>query len=133
MAMVLFVISMTALTTSCTKGKSDLILGKWKFEKAVVSFGNESAQMSASDIAAMMGVDYSEGDLIFEFKSNGTVYAGDQDARYTLDGDKLTVVTPEETFEMTIMTLTDSALVVEPQFEEGMMNGVKAEIHFKRA
>lgn len=134
MAMVMFVVSMTALTTSCTKGKSDLILGKWKFDKAMVSYGGESMELTASDIAVMMGMEFDEQELIINFKNDGYVYGGSEEdpARYTLNDDELSIITPEETFEMTITKLTNSTLIVEPQFDGQMPEGAKAEIHFKR-
>ena len=134
MAMVLFVVGMTALT-SCTKDNSDLIIGKWKFDKASVSFGGESMEMTAADILAMMNYNgVSEDDFIFEFKSDGKVYASDESepANYTVDGDKLKVIAPDTTFEMIITKLTNTTLIVEPQFDDQMPEGTKAEIQFKR-
>ena len=132
--MVLFVIGMTSLT-SCTKDNSDLILGKWKFDKATMSYGGESVQLTASDLAAMMDLQgISSDEFVVEFKSGGKVYASDEPepANYTLDGDKLTVITPETTFTMTITKLTNTTLIVEPQFDDQMLEGAKAEIRFKR-
>ena len=134
MTMVLFVIGMTSLT-SCTKDNSDLILGKWKFDKATMSYGGESVQLTASDLAAMMDLQgISSDEFVVEFKSGGKVYASDEPepANYTLDGDKLTVITPETTFTMTITKLTNTTLIVEPQFDDQMLEGAKAEIRFKR-
>ncbi len=134
MAMVLFVVGMTSLT-SCTKDNSDLIIGKWKFDKASVSFGGESVQMSAADVLAMMELNgLSEDELVFEFKSDGKVYAGDEPgpANYTVDGDKLKIIAPDTTFEMLITKLTNTTLIVEPQFDDQMSDGAKAEIRFKR-
>ena len=132
--MVLFVVGMTTLT-SCTKDNSDLIIGKWKFDKATVSFGGETIQMTAADMLAMMNYNgLSEDDFIIEFKSDGKVYAGDEPgpANYTVDGNKLTVITPETTFQMIITKLTNTTLIVEPQFNDQMPEGAKAEIRFKR-
>ena len=134
MAMVLFVCGMTALT-SCTKDNSDLILGKWKFDKATVSFGGETIQMTAADLAAMMDLNgMSDDELIFEFKSDGKVYAGGESgpANYTVDGNKLKVISPDTTFEMIITKLTNTTLIVEPQFDDSMPEGAKTEIQFKR-
>ena len=134
MAMVLFVFGMTALT-SCTKDNSDLILGKWKFDKATVSFGGETIQMTAADLAAMMDLNgMSDDELIFEFKSDGKVYAGGESgpANYTVDGNKLKVISPDTTFEMIITKLTNTTLIVEPQFDDSMPEGAKTEIQFKR-
>ena len=134
MAMVLFVISMTTLT-SCTKDNSDLIIGKWKFDKATVSFGGESMEMTAADLAVMMGLNgLSEDELIIEFKSDGKVYASDEPepANYTVDGNKLTVISPEDTFKMIISKLTNTTLIVEPEFDDEMPEGAKTEIRFKR-
>lgn len=135
MAMVLFVVSMTALT-SCTKDNSDLIIGKWEFDKASVSFGGESIELTTSDLAAMMELDdFSVDELIIEFKGDGKVYASDESepANYTINGNKLTVFTPDTTFKMTITKLTNSTLIVEPEFDDQMPEGSKAEIRFKRA
>ena len=132
--MVLFVFGMTALT-SCTKDNSDLILGKWKFDKATVSFGGETIQMTAADLAAMMDLNgMSDDELIFEFKSDGKVYAGGESgpANYTVDGNKLKVISPDTTFEMIITKLTNTTLIVEPQFDDSMPEGAKTEIQFKR-
>ena len=134
LAMVLFVIGMTSLT-SCTKDNSDLIIGKWKFDKASVSFGGESVEMTAADLAAMMNLNgFSEDEFIIEFKSDGKVYASDEPepANYTVDGNKLTVFTPEETFKMNITKLTNTTLIVEPEFNDEMPEGAKTEIRFKK-
>lgn len=132
--MVLFVIGMTSLS-SCTKDNSDLILGKWKFDKATMSYGGESVQLTAADLAAMMDLQgISSDEFVVEFKSGGKVYASDEPepANYTIDGDKLTVISPETTFTMTITKLTNTTLIVEPQFDDQMLEGAKAEIRFKR-
>ena len=134
MAMVLFVMGMTTLT-SCTKDNSGLIVGKWKFEKASVSYGGESWQMSAADLTAMMGLQgMSSDEFVVEFMSDGRVYASDEPeaASYTIDGSKLTVITPEDTYKMTITKLTSSTLIVEPQFDAEMPEGAKAEIRFTK-
>ena len=133
MTMVLFVIGMASLT-SCTKDNSDLILGKWKFDKATVSFGGESMQLTAADLAAMMDLQGMSDEFVIEFKSDGKVYASDEPepATYTIDDSKLIVITPETTFPMTITKLTNSMLIVEPQFDDQMPEGAKAEIQFKK-
>ena len=133
MAMVLFVIGMTALT-SCTKDNSALILGKWKFDKATASYGGESVQLTAADLAAMMDLQGASDEFVVEFKSDGKVYASDEPepANYTVDGSKLTIFTPLTTFRMTITKLTNSTLIVEPEFDDQMPEGGKAEIQFKR-
>lgn len=134
MAMVLFVVGMTALT-SCTKDNSDLIIGKWKFDKASVSFGGESMELTAADLAAMMELNgFSEDELIIDFKSDGKVYTNDEPepANYTVDRNKLKIFTPEDSFEMIITKLTNSTLIVEPEFDDQMPDGAKTEIRFKR-
>ena len=135
MATVLFVMGMTALT-SCTKDNSDLILGKWKFDKATMSYGGQTVQLTAADLADMMNFQGSSDEFVVDFKSDGKVYASDEPepANYTLDGSKLTVFTPEITFRMTITKLTSSTLVVEPELDDDEMpEGAKAEIRFKKA
>ena len=133
MAMVLFVVGMTTLS-SCTKSKAELILGKWQFDKAVASYGDESFQMSASDLVAMLDMSIDVEDLVIEFKSDGRVYAAGESepASYTIDGDKLTIITPEESFQMVITKLTSTMLILEPQYEVEDMEDVKVEIDFKR-
>ena len=134
MAMVLFVVGMTTLT-SCTKDNSDRIIGKWKFENASASFGGESFELTAADLAAMMELNDMSDEFIIEFKRDGKVYSADESepANYKVDGDKLTIITPETSLVMIITELTQSKLVVEPQYDEEMPEGAKVEIRFKRA
>ncbi len=82
----------------------------------------------------MAGLDFDENDLVLEFKSDGKVYAGGAPgpANYTVDGDKLTIITPEETYEMIITKLTSSALVVDMMFDDEDMQGAKGTMYFKR-
>ena len=133
MAMVLFVVGMATLP-SCTKSNADLILGKWKLDKATASFGGQMFTMSASDLAAMMGSEIDVDELVVEFKNDGKVYSeGEADpARYTIDGDKLSIITPEETFNMIITKLNRTDLVLDMIIEEEEMEGMKGQIFFKR-
>lgn len=133
MAMVLFVVGMATLP-SCTKSNADLILGKWKLDKATASFGGQTFTMSASDLAAMMGSEIDVDELVVEFKNDGKVYSeGEAEpARYTIDGDKLSIITPEETFNMIITKLNRTDLVLEMIIEEEEVEGMKGQIFFKR-
>ncbi len=133
MAMVLFVVGMATLP-SCTKSNADLILGKWKLDKATASFGGQTFTMSVSDLAAMMGSEIDVDELVVEFKNDGKVYSeGETEpARYTIDGDKLSIITPEETINMIITKLNRTDLVLDMIIEEEEMEGMKGQIFFKR-
>ena len=52
MAMVLFVASMTALT-SCTKSNAELILGKWSLESVKATYGGTTIEMTIADLLSM--------------------------------------------------------------------------------
>lgn len=133
LTMVLFVVGMTTLS-SCTKSNSDLILGKWMLYKATATYAGQSIVLSMSDIAAIMGSEISEDEFIVEFKSDGLVYESGEPgpARYTIDGDRLSIITPEETFNLDIVKLTSSELVVDMVFDEEEMSEVKGQLYFKR-
>ena len=90
--------------------------------------------MSASDLAAMMGSEIDVDELVVEFKNDGKVYSeGEAEpARYTIDGDKLSIITPEETFNMIITKLNRTDLVLEMIIEEEEVEGMKGQIFFKR-
>ena len=141
MAMVLFVVGMTALS-SCTKSKEKkMILGKWELEKVSASMGGYTFQITADQLMEMLG-EYGEevGDVdevILEFKNDGYVYFQGDGARYVLEGDKLTLEAGEDTLEATIIELTDSSLTLEgteSEFDEetGMTMKITFNLYFKR-
>lgn len=133
LAMVLFVVGMTTLP-SCTKSNSDLILGKWKLDKATATYAGQTFTLSMSDLAAMVGFGISVDEFIVEFKNDGLVYAVGEPgpAQYTVDGDKLSIITPEETLNMVITKLTSSELVVDMVFDDEDVSGAKGQLFFKR-
>ena len=140
MAMVLFVVGMTALS-SCTKSKEKMILGKWELEKVSANIGGNSFQISANELMSMLGAYNDEledlDDVIVEFKNDGYVYFEGEGARYVIDGDKLTFEAGEETLEATITELTNSKMsmeATETEFDEetGMTMKMTFDLHFKR-
>lgn len=141
MAMVLFVVGMTALT-SCTKSKEKMILGKWELEKVSVTMGGYSMQITVAELMELMG-EYGEeiGDIdemILEFKNDGYVYAQGEGVRYVIDGDQLTIDGGEEgTIEATITELTKTEMTLEGKEtyedeETGMSMTAVFNLYFKR-
>ena len=141
MAMVLFVVGMTALT-SCTKSKEKMILGNWQLEKVSVAMGGYTFEITVDQLMEMLG-DYGEevgdiDDVILEFKNDGYVYYQGDGARYVLEGDKLTFDAGEgETIEVTITELTKTEMILEgTETEEDEETGVTMtmtfELFFKR-
>ena len=117
MSLVLFVVSMTALT-SCSKSNEKLILGKWELEKVSAIYMGQTIEMTVDDLAAMIGIEEVE-DVCLEFKDNGTVVADGDSANYTIDKEKLTISSDGVSYEMKIIELTKKELTVEAT-EEGM-------------
>jgi hypothetical protein len=112
MAMLLFVVSMAALT-SCKKENKNLILGKW--ECVTASFTEDGETNSVSGVIGM----------VWEFKANGTVTAtlpedlddGDT-ASYVVLDNQLTITSTDEygdidTQTYTIKELTKTKLMLE--------------------
>ena len=110
MAVVLFVIGMTALT-SCSKDNSELILGKWKLTKITGTTQGVSYTVSIDEFMAAYGAEDAE-DFIMEFKSDGTVCIGNEVTTYSINHSTLTVVEDEGPVEMTIEKLTSSTMIL---------------------
>ena len=116
MAMLLFVVSMTALT-SCKKENTKLIVGRW--ECVTASYTDDGITES---IPALKG-------MVWEFKSDGKVVADvsidlpdidiiEADATYVVSGNTLTIRSVEidhdvETETYLIKELTNSKLVLQ--------------------
>ena len=119
MAMLLFVVSMTALT-SCSKKSEKLIVGKW--ECIAASYTENGETQSFTDLNGM----------IWEFKSDGTVVASmpedlddeaDLKVTYVIVDDQLTMSYIDEDGDLeketyTIKELTNSKLVIEEVAEQ---------------
>ena len=129
MAMLLFVISMTALT-SCKKENQNLIIGKW--ECVTASFTEEG---ETYPVPGVIG-------LVWEFKANGTVIAtlpddlddGDT-ASYVVLDNQLTITSTDEygdvnTKTYTIKELTKTKLMLE-MFEGSSGNDLLS-VEFKK-
>ena len=127
MAMVLFVVGMTTLS-SCTKSNEELILGKWKLDTISATYEGSSFEMTVADLAALIGADDEFTDFIVEFKDNGYVYMEDESAAYSIDGDKLTVTQDGESIEMTISKISSSSMTLEAEED-----GVVMDLTFKKA
>lgn len=116
MAMVLFVVGMTAFT-SCTKSNEKMILGKWKLENVTASFAGQTFNMSVSDLIALLELEGEEVDVeevILEFKNDGYVYFQGEGVRYTVDDDILTLEEDEnKTLQATITEMTKSEMTLE--------------------
>ena len=110
LAVVLFVVGMTALT-SCSKDKTELILGKWKMTKITGTTQGMTYTISMDEFMEAYGVEDAE-DFIIEFKSDGMVYAGDEASPYSIVGNKLTISEDEDEIEMTIEKLTSAKLIL---------------------
>ena len=139
MAMVLFVVGMTAFT-SCTKSKEKLILGNWKLEKVSATYAGQTFQMSVAELVKMLsgyGVDEDIEDIILEFKNDGYVYFQGEGAQYTIDGDKLTLLDEEESLEATITELTRTEMTLEGtevyvDEETGITMEMTFDLYFKK-
>ncbi len=135
MAMVLFVVGMTALT-SCTKSNEKRILGKWQLESISINIDGMSMQMTPEQFVQMLGIPAEEeiGDLIIEFKNDGYVYSMGDKVEYTVVDDKLTLMMDEDgPLAATITQLTDKEMVVEAEEvdeQSGMVSSFA--LYFKR-
>lgn len=144
MAMVLFVIGMTALT-SCSKGKDKLIIGKWEISSISISGGGYNMDLTMEEFYELLGADAEDAEpIVLEFRNDGKVYMVNMDADveeglpYSIDGDKLTVqVTDEEGNEeyetMIIKELTEKAMTLERTgMVEELDDDMTVALHFKK-
>ena len=113
MAMVLFVVSMTALT-SCTKDNDKLILGKWKLQSVTYQSAGQTVELTIAQMAALNGEEIT--DFFVEFKSDGYVYASasiyfdEQGTRYSIEGDTLFIHEEGEDMEIDIVELSNKKM-----------------------
>lgn len=144
MAMVLFVIGMTALT-SCSKGKDKLIIGKWEISSISISRGGYNMDLTMEEFYELLGADAEDAEpIVLEFRNDGKVYMVDTEddveegLPYSIDGDKLTVqVTDEEGNEeyetMIIKELTEKVLTLERTgMVEELDDDMTVALHFKK-
>ena len=121
MALVLFVLGMTALT-SCKKSTEDKLLGKWKLESVFFEYGEQMIEVSVENLLAILGEFGDDveipAEVYLEFKDDGHVYFENEEALYSVDGDKLTLTDGGETIVLTIKELEDKTLSLEAE-EEG--------------
>lgn len=118
MALVLFVIGMTTMT-SCSKSKEKLIVGKWKLESITASYAGATVEINPSD--------WYDEDVYMEFTSDGKVYMEGGEASYTIEDDVLIINDGYETVRITIVELTKSTLDLEEEDE-----GVSMVMHFTK-
>ena len=124
MAMLLFVVSMTTLT-SCKKENTKLIVGRW--ECVTASYTDDGITES---IPALKG-------MVWEFKADGKVVADvsidlpdidiiEADATYVVSGDVLTIKSVEsdgdiDTEKYLIKELTNSKLMLEERDDDEVL------------
>jgi uncharacterized protein (TIGR03066 family) len=124
MTMLLFVVSMTTLT-SCKKENTKLIVGRW--ECVTASYTDDGITES---IPALKG-------MVWEFKADGKVVAdvsidlpdidiNEADATYVVSGDVLTIKSVEsdgdiDTEKYLIKELTKSKLVLEERDDDEVL------------
>ena len=124
MAMLLFVVSMTTLT-SCKKENTKLIVGRW--ECVTASYTDDGITES---IPALKG-------MVWEFKADGKVVADvsidlpdidiiEADATYVVSGDILTIKSVEsdgdiDTEKYLIKELTNSKLMLEERDDDEVL------------
>jgi hypothetical protein len=136
MAMVLFVVGMTALT-SCSKSNEERILGKWELESISLNVNGMTMQMTPTQLAQLMGISLEEelGKIILEFKSDGYLYYQDEKVEYTVDDDQLTIKMDDgEPLVATITELTNKELVFEAEdFNSESDIASSIALYFKRA
>lgn len=136
MAMVLFVVGMTALT-SCSKSNEERILGKWELESISLNVNGMTMQMTPTQLAQLMGISLEEelGKIILEFKSDGYLYYQDEKVEYAVNDDQLTIKMDDgEPLVATITELTNKELVFEAEdlnSESGIASSFA--LYFKRA
>ena len=136
MAMVLFVVGMTALT-SCSKSNEERILGKWELESISLNVNGMTMQMTPPQLAQLMGISLEEelGKIILEFKNDGYLYYQDEKVEYTVNDDQLTIKMDDgEPLVATITELTNKELVFEAEdlnSESGIASSFA--LYFKRA
>ena len=136
MAMVLFVVGMTALT-SCSKSNEERILGKWELESISLNVNGMTMQMTPTQLAQLMGISLEEelGKIILEFKNDGYLYYQDEKVEYTVNDDQLTIKMDDgEPLVATITELTNKELVFEAEdlnSESGIASSFA--LYFKRA
>lgn len=136
MAMVLFVVGMTALT-SCSKSNEERILGKWELESISLNVNGMTMQLTPTQLAQLMGISLEEelGKIILEFKNDGYLYYQDEKVEYTVNDDQLTIKMDDgEPLVATITELTNKELVFEAEdlnSESGIASSFA--LYFKRA
>ena len=136
MAMVLFVVGMTALT-SCSKSNEERILGNWELESISLNVNGMTMQLTPTQLAQLMGISLEEelGKIILEFKNDGYLYYQDEKVEYTVNDDQLTIKMDDgEPLVATITELTNKELVFEAEdlnSESGIASSFA--LYFKRA
>lgn len=136
MAMVLFVVGMTALT-SCSKSNEERILGKWELESISLNVNGMTMQLTPTQLAQFMEIPLEEelGKIILEFKNDGYLYYQDEKVEYTVNDDQLTIKMDDgEPLVATITELTNKELVFEAEdFNSESDIASSIALYFKRA
>lgn len=121
-------VSLALLLLGCSKDDEFSILGKWNVDKITMEYYQGSSLLESTT-----SIDSPENDLGWvEFKDGGTGIDNNQEEfTWTLSGNKLTIVNPEQTLVITLTTKEKKKLVgymtetSETYTEEGVTYTVK--------
>ena len=117
MVMLLFVVSMTALT-SCNKEAENLIVGKWECTSAIATLDDETEIVS--QYIGWVWLFNTDGIVTTEYNGEESETPIVSTAKYVIDDNQLTFTSlnNEETIVYTIKELTSSKLSIELPIEE---------------
>lgn len=117
MVMLLFVVSMTALT-SCKKEAENLIVGKWECTSAIATLDDETEIVS--QYIGWVWLFNNDGIVTTEYNGEESETPIVSTAKYVIDDNQLTFTSlnNEETIVYTIKELTSSKLSIELPIEE---------------
>lgn len=117
MVMLLFVVSMTALT-SCNKEAENLIVGKWECTSAIATLDDETEIVS--QYIGWVWLFNNDGIVTTEYNGEESETPIVSTAKYVIDDNQLTFTSlnNEETIVYTIKELTSSKLSIELPIEE---------------
>ena len=117
MVILLFVVSMTALT-SCNKEAENLIVGKWECTSAIATLDDETEIVS--QYIGWVWLFNNDGIVTTEYNGEESETPIVSTAKYVIDDNQLTFTSlnNEETKVYTIKELTSSKLSIELPIEE---------------
>ena len=116
-AMLLFVLSLTALT-SCKKTNEQLIIGKWECTSAIATLDDETENVS--EYIGWIWLFNNDGTVTTEYNGEESENPVVSSAKFVIDDNQLTFTSldNEETMIYIIKELTNSKLSIELPIEE---------------